>query len=428
MLVSDNVVRQENIETASTVTSIIPESTVNSDHNSTIIITKNNQPEPISSEFINLDISNTLQKAKNLANSRSQSVTEGQGSVDDFQINKLCNSEADNTVLPSNRADTSTRSLSGDIQSQPEGLQQRIAAQRVPDPCRSVEKLHEFLPDCEKIPGTSQHLQVTQWMESIYGKEEHDAFNSRKEEKQPSTTQVSSKNSPNSQQQQFQCEKAATNSAQGQRQGTNHKNLQPGLQNPKDSARCQRKCIPAGQNNDGITEKGGSQIKISEMLSGIFDAILELYEAINDVKSHVSDEDSSICSNLKPDNLSLSQINETLMCFEKALRTIKTSNNDNFFGNKINEQSSIIKELTDKYSKFNIDDIIETRIKQAIKIIKTDNKKVLYDISNSFTEVKKYTIALKKCFDSSQEEVSKLSMELNQVSADNKRQTDFGNN
>ncbi|MBW0586337.1 hypothetical protein O181_126052 [Austropuccinia psidii MF-1] len=73
---------------------------------------------------------------------RRQSATEGQGSVDDFQINKLCHSEADNTVLPSNRAETTTRSLSGHIKSQSEGLQQCIAAQRVPDPCRSVEKLH----------------------------------------------------------------------------------------------------------------------------------------------------------------------------------------------------------------------------------------------------------------------------------------------
>ncbi|MBW0592211.1 hypothetical protein O181_131926 [Austropuccinia psidii MF-1] len=102
---------------------------------------------------------------------RSQSVTEGKGSVDDLQIKKLCHSEADNTILPSNRADTTTRSLSGHIQSQPEGLQQCIAAQRVPDPCRSVEKLHEFLPDCEKIPGPSQHLRVTQWMASSDGKE-----------------------------------------------------------------------------------------------------------------------------------------------------------------------------------------------------------------------------------------------------------------
>ncbi|MBW0577150.1 hypothetical protein O181_116865 [Austropuccinia psidii MF-1] len=69
------MVRQENIETASTVTSIIPSSTVNSDHNSTVIVTQNNQPEPISSELINLDISNTLQKAKNLANNQEPAIT-----------------------------------------------------------------------------------------------------------------------------------------------------------------------------------------------------------------------------------------------------------------------------------------------------------------------------------------------------------------
>ncbi|MBW0589796.1 hypothetical protein O181_129511 [Austropuccinia psidii MF-1] len=73
---------------------------------------------------------------------RSHSITEGQGSVDDLQVNELCHSEADDTVLPSNRADITTRSLSGNLQSKPEGLQQCIAAQRIPDPCRSVEKLH----------------------------------------------------------------------------------------------------------------------------------------------------------------------------------------------------------------------------------------------------------------------------------------------
>ncbi|MBW0576831.1 hypothetical protein O181_116546 [Austropuccinia psidii MF-1] len=77
---------------------------------------------------------------------RSQSVTEGQV------------------------ADTATRSLIGSIKSHTEGLQQCIEPQRVPDPCRSVEKLHEFLPDCEKVPGPSQHLQVTQWIASIDGK------------------------------------------------------------------------------------------------------------------------------------------------------------------------------------------------------------------------------------------------------------------
>ncbi|MBW0500989.1 hypothetical protein O181_040704 [Austropuccinia psidii MF-1] len=62
---------------------------------------------------------------------RSKSVTEGQGSVNGSQTDKLFHSEADNTVLPSNRADTATKSLSGHIQSQPEGLPKCIAAQSV---------------------------------------------------------------------------------------------------------------------------------------------------------------------------------------------------------------------------------------------------------------------------------------------------------
>ncbi|MBW0563182.1 hypothetical protein O181_102897 [Austropuccinia psidii MF-1] len=230
------MVRQENIETASTSTRIIPASIV--------IVTQSNQPEPISSELINFDISNTLQNAKNLANIQEPAITpqaaprkvidvimaEGQESVDDLQINNLCHSEADNTALPSNRDETVTRSLSGHLQSQPEGLQQCTAAQRVPDPFRPVEKLHEFLPHCEKILGPSQHMKVTQWMASIYGKEEHDALNSRMEDKQPSPTQTSAKNSPSGQKEQFQREKAATSSEQGQRKGTSHKPLQPGLQ------------------------------------------------------------------------------------------------------------------------------------------------------------------------------------------------------
>ncbi|MBW0566464.1 hypothetical protein O181_106179, partial [Austropuccinia psidii MF-1] len=66
---------QENIETASTVTGIIPASTFSSEHNSTVIVTQNNQPEPISSELINFDIRNTLHKAKNLANNQEAAIT-----------------------------------------------------------------------------------------------------------------------------------------------------------------------------------------------------------------------------------------------------------------------------------------------------------------------------------------------------------------
>ncbi|MBW0568939.1 hypothetical protein O181_108654 [Austropuccinia psidii MF-1] len=168
---------------------------------------------------------------------RSQSVTEGQG------------------------ADMTRRSLSGNIKSQPESLQQCIAAQSIPDPCRYVEKLHQFLPDCEKIPGPSQLVQVTQWMASIDGKETHDTFNSRMQEKQPFTTQASAKNSPSSHKKQVQCEKEAKSPEQGKRQGTTYKALQPGLQNPKNSARCHGKCISDAQDNDVLKEKEEARLK-----------------------------------------------------------------------------------------------------------------------------------------------------------------------
>ncbi|MBW0552469.1 hypothetical protein O181_092184 [Austropuccinia psidii MF-1] len=140
--------------------------------------------------------SSSSQKGHRHYYGRSQSNTEGQGSVKDFHNNKLPNFEADDTILLSKRSDTATRSLSGHLKSQPEGVQECTAAQRVPDPCRSVEKLHEFIPDCKKIAGSSQHLQVTQWISSIDGKEQYDAFNSRMEETQPSTTKASARPAP----------------------------------------------------------------------------------------------------------------------------------------------------------------------------------------------------------------------------------------
>ncbi|MBW0580891.1 hypothetical protein O181_120606 [Austropuccinia psidii MF-1] len=104
-------------------------------------------------------------------------------------------------------------------------MQQFPAVQRVPDPCISVENLHEFLPYCEKIPGPCQYLQIAQCMASIDGEEKHDAPDTRMEEKQHSTNQASAKNSPIGKQKQFQREKAATSSKQGQRKGTSHQTL-----------------------------------------------------------------------------------------------------------------------------------------------------------------------------------------------------------
>ncbi|MBW0589552.1 hypothetical protein O181_129267 [Austropuccinia psidii MF-1] len=231
------MVRKENIETASTDTSITPASTVNSYHDRTVILTQNYQPEPVSSYLISLDISNTLQNANTLSKikylrqkyyfklflmiimplTRSGAIYSPSRSS---QKGYRCDYRRSQSVTEGQGAETSTRCLCGHLQSQPEGLQQFLAAQRVPDPCSSVEKLHEFLPECEQISGPSQHLQVTQWMAFIDGKEIDDAFNGIMKDKQPSTTQTSSKTSPNSQNQKLQCKKASSSSGKGKRQGT----------------------------------------------------------------------------------------------------------------------------------------------------------------------------------------------------------------
>ncbi|MBW0539295.1 hypothetical protein O181_079010 [Austropuccinia psidii MF-1] len=104
-------------------------------------------------------------------------------------------------------------------------------------------------------------------MASIYGKEEHDALNRRMEEKQPSTTQTSAKNSPSGQQQQLQRKKAATSSEQGQRKGTSHKLRTRAKKRHKPqtlTARATRfhgKCISDGQNNDGIHNREEARLK-----------------------------------------------------------------------------------------------------------------------------------------------------------------------
>ncbi|MBW0571529.1 hypothetical protein O181_111244 [Austropuccinia psidii MF-1] len=96
---------------------------------------------PLRSWGASYNPSSSFQKGYRRDYGISQSVTGGHLSVNEAQTDKLCHSEADDTVLPLNSAETATRSLSRHIQSQSEGSQQLIPAQRVPDPCRSVEKL-----------------------------------------------------------------------------------------------------------------------------------------------------------------------------------------------------------------------------------------------------------------------------------------------
>ncbi|MBW0587653.1 hypothetical protein O181_127368 [Austropuccinia psidii MF-1] len=78
---------------------------------------------PLTRSRASYNPSSSSQKGHRHDYGRSQSATEGQGSVDDLQINNLCHSEADKTALPSKRDDDATRSLSGHLQRQPEGLQ-----------------------------------------------------------------------------------------------------------------------------------------------------------------------------------------------------------------------------------------------------------------------------------------------------------------
>ncbi|MBW0582347.1 hypothetical protein O181_122062 [Austropuccinia psidii MF-1] len=185
--------------------------------------------------------SSSSQKGHRRDYGRSQSVTQGQGPY------------------------TATRSLRGHLQSQPECLKQCTAAQRVQAPCRSVEKLHEFLPDCEKVPGPSQHLQVTQLMESIDGKEEHDSLNSRMEEKQPSTTQTSSKNIPSSQKQQFQREKAATSSEKGQGKAPTTKPYSMGYRIPKIQQDAMENVIQMAREMTELQKKEEARLKYQKL-------------------------------------------------------------------------------------------------------------------------------------------------------------------
>ncbi|MBW0521089.1 hypothetical protein O181_060804 [Austropuccinia psidii MF-1] len=141
--------------------------------------------------------------------------------------------EADKLQKDKGQADTSTRSLSGNLQIQLEGTQQDIAAQRVSDPCSFVEKLHEFLPDCEKIPGPSQHFQFTQWMASIDGKEKHDAFNSRMEEKQPPPPKQVPKTAPGTRSSNFNVKKQPQAQNKGKNKEPDTKTYSQGNRIPK---------------------------------------------------------------------------------------------------------------------------------------------------------------------------------------------------
>ncbi|MBW0544861.1 hypothetical protein O181_084576 [Austropuccinia psidii MF-1] len=243
---------------------------------------------------------------------------EGHGSVNGSQTDKLCHYEAHNTVLPSNKADTTTRSLSGHIQRHPECLKQCIAAQRVPDPCGSVGKLHEFLPDCGKIPAPYQHLQVTQWMHPLMERknlmlltEELRKNNSPPPKKVPKTAPVASSRNSN-----VKKHPQAQNKGKGKAPAT--KPYSQGYRISNNQQNAMENVFQMARTIMELQKKVEAKFKYQKMISDILDGIPNLYIAINDVKSHIYDKKSLICNNLKTNKLSLSQINETLVCFEKA--------------------------------------------------------------------------------------------------------------
>ncbi|MBW0546644.1 hypothetical protein O181_086359 [Austropuccinia psidii MF-1] len=89
----------------------------------------------------------------------------------------------------------------------------------------------------------------------------------------PPPPKTSAKTNPSGQKKQFQFEKEAKRSEQGQGKSTSHKAIQPWLHNIKDSTRCHGECVLDGQNHDGISEKRGSHIKTPEIISEILDGI-----------------------------------------------------------------------------------------------------------------------------------------------------------
>ncbi|MBW0535721.1 hypothetical protein O181_075436 [Austropuccinia psidii MF-1] len=64
-------------------------------------------------------------------------------------------------------------------------MQQCTSTQKVSNPRRPLKKVHELLPDYEKVSESSQYWEVPQWIASIYGKDKNGTFNTRIEGKNP---------------------------------------------------------------------------------------------------------------------------------------------------------------------------------------------------------------------------------------------------
>ncbi|MBW0536330.1 hypothetical protein O181_076045 [Austropuccinia psidii MF-1] len=81
-----------------------------------------------------------------------------------------------------------------------------------------------------------KYMQVTQLMESIYGKEKNDSFKRRMEENNVTPPNKVPKTAPIARSSNFNVK------------------MQPGLQIPQEPEGCHEKCFSDGRNDDGITE------------------------------------------------------------------------------------------------------------------------------------------------------------------------------
>ncbi|MBW0476800.1 hypothetical protein O181_016515 [Austropuccinia psidii MF-1] len=326
------MVRQENIESVSTVTTIIPESTLNSENNSTVIMT-HNQQEPIFSELTSLDIINTLQKAKGLPNrlsyssprnsqncyrndyGRSQSAAEGQGSVNNAQTDKLCHSEADNTVLPSKRAENATKSLSGHLQRQYKGSQQCLAAKKyqiLADLWKN--RMNSYLT-VRKFMGHPNTLKLLNGWDPLMEKKNMMLLIAKWRKNNPPPAKQVTKTAPVASSSDLNMIKKpqTQKKCKGKKPAT--KPYSQGYRIQKIQQDAMENVFQMSRAMMEFQKKEEARLKYQKMISDILNGITNLYIAINDVKSHISDKHSLIC---KTNNLSLSQINETLMCFEKC--------------------------------------------------------------------------------------------------------------
>ncbi|MBW0583380.1 hypothetical protein O181_123095 [Austropuccinia psidii MF-1] len=142
---------------------------------------------------------------------RSQSETEGQRSVKDFHNNKLSNSDADETILTSKRADTATRS-SVEIYKASHKAYNNVLQHK------EYQILGDLWKNCmnsyltvRKLLGHPNTFKVLNGWHPLMEKKNMMLL-LKNGGKKPTTTKESAKTSPSGQQKQFQCEKTATSS------------------------------------------------------------------------------------------------------------------------------------------------------------------------------------------------------------------------